>query len=133
MIDTPAPLTPLCGQDRGHPTDLILVEQWACTRCDHSFVVTQLRDERVPQFHDIIHDGAAVTHCPQCNQALSLATVYDAAKHDRIGAQLIKRRSEVGDADALIDELEEGLAALHSYTFTWDLWSYLQQTHQSAA
>ncbi len=124
---------PNCGQGQGHPKDMIRLEQLACVGCDRYFLVTQLRDEAMPQFDDILSDGRRVMHCPQCDQALSLATVYDPDTHERITAQLIKRRCEVGDADALIDELEEGLAALHSYTFTWDWWSYLEQTHQSIA
>jgi hypothetical protein len=136
MMDIPptsAPIMPNCGQDQGHPKDMIRLEQVACIRCDRYFLMTQLRDEPAPQFDDIVSDGRSVTHCPRCNQALSLATVYDPNKHEHVMAQLIKRRSEVGDEDALIDELEAGLAAVHSYMFTWDLWSYLQQTQRSAA
>ncbi len=127
---TPAPLVPNCGQDRGHPKDMIRLEQVACIRCDRYFLMTQLRDEAVPQFDDITHDGAAVTHCPMCDQALSLATVYDPDKHERVSEQLIKRHSEHPEP---IDEMVAGLSALQSYMFTWDLWSYVQQTQRSAA
>jgi hypothetical protein len=127
---TPTPIMPNCGQGQGHPKDMIRLEQVACTRCDRYFLMTQLRDEPAPQFDDILSDGAAVTHCPMCDQALSLATVYDPDKHERVSEHLIKRRSEEPDP---VDALVGNVSALHTYKFEWDLWSYLQQTQRSAA
>jgi hypothetical protein len=132
--DAPAPIVPLCGQDRaGHPKDMVLLAQRACTRCDRFFLVTQLRDEAGPQFDDIEANGASVTACPGCGQALSLATVYDTEQYDRVSTQLVKRRSEVGEEDEQIDALVDLVGKVHSMAAWWNLYSWKEQQTQQRA
>jgi len=133
--NTPAPIVPLCGQDRaGHPKDIVLLAQLACTRCDRFFVVSQLRDEAQPQFDDVTQDGASVTACPGCGQALSLATVYDPKHWEAVSMQLIKRRSEVRDEDDTIAQMERWIGWLQSRASMWNFfsWREKERTQQRA-